>query len=254
VQCTPDLLPSDVTGVAIYNPRTLGFEFRPGPVFANVLLADEVNRATPRTQSAFLEAMEERQVTVDGAAHPLPDPFVVLATQNPIELAGTFPLPEAQLDRFLVRLSLGPPDDATERRVLVAQRDGHPLDRLEAVADLPQLRAAQAAVREVHVHDSVVDYVQRLVAATRGHAQVACGASTRGALALLHVAQALALLGGAGYVTPDHVQRLAVAALAHRVLVKARARVQGLDGRKVVEEVVHKVPVPIEYAPPAATA
>jgi MoxR-like ATPase len=214
VQCTPDLLPSDVTGVSIYNPKDLSFEFRRGPIFAHVVLADEINRATPRTQSAFLEAMEERQVSIDGATHPLPAPFFLIATQNPIELAGTFPLPEAQLDRFLLRVSLGYPDDATERRVMAAQRASHPIAELAPVADLSQL-----------------------------------GASPRGALALMRASQALALVRGERYVAPDHVKLLAPLVLAHRIVVKPRSRVQGMDGHRIVEDVVQRVEVPIGSAP-----
>jgi MoxR-like ATPase len=246
IQCTPDLLPSDVTGVAVYNPRELTFEFRRGPVFAHLLLVDEINRATPRTQSAFLEAMEERQVTVDGAAHDLPEPFFLIATQNPIELAGTFPLPEAQLDRFLVKLSLGYPDDATEARVLSAQRESHPLASLAAVTDLPSLQQAQAAAARVHVHEAVLSYVQRLAAETRRHPGVAWGVSPRGALGLMRASQALALIQGARYVTPDHVKRLAAPVLAHRVIVNPRSRVQGVNGRTVVEDVLRRVEVPVE--------
>jgi len=248
IQCTPDLLPSDVTGASIYNPKTLAFEFRRGPIFAPFVLADEINRATPRTQSAFLEAMEERQVTADGFTHALPDPFFLIATQNPIELAGTFPLPEAQLDRFLVRVSLGYPDAATETKVILAQRETHPLAGLRPVADLEQLRQAQAAVGRVHVHESLVGYVQRLVAATRGHEQVQLGASPRGAIALVRMAQAQALLHGEAYVTPDHVKRLARSVLAHRIVPKPRARVQGVDGARVVEDVLRTVEVPIDLA------
>jgi MoxR-like ATPase len=251
IQCTPDLLPSDVTGASVYNPRTLAFEFRPGPVFAPVVLADEINRATPRTQSAFLEAMEERQVSAEGESHPLPDPFFLIATQNPIELAGTFPLPEAQLDRFLVRVSLGYPDAATEVKVILAQRESHPLASLAPVLDLPRLKEAQAAVARVPVHESIVGYVQRLVAATRGHEQVQLGASPRGALSLVRAAQALALLRGERYVTPDHVKRLAPSVLAHRVVVKPRARVQGVDGGRVVDDALRQVEVPIDLPRPS---
>jgi MoxR-like ATPase len=246
IQCTPDLLPSDVTGASVYNPKTLGFEFRPGPIFAPLVLADEINRATPRTQSAFLEAMEERQVSADGATYALPDPFFLIATQNPIELAGTFPLPEAQLDRFLVRVSLGYPDAATEVKVALAQRETHPLAGLRPVLDLAQLRDAQAAVTRVHVHEALVGYVQRLVAATRAHEHVLLGASPRGTLSLLRATQALALLHGERYVTPDHVKRLATAVLAHRLVLKPRTRVQGTDGTRVVDDVLRQVEVPIE--------
>jgi MoxR-like ATPase len=249
VQCTPDLLPSDVTGVSLYNPKELSFEFRPGPVFTHILLADEINRATPRTQSAFLEAMEERQVSIDGTTHPLPTPFFLIATQNPIELAGTFPLPEAQLDRFLVRLSLGYPDDATEARVMTAQRAGHPLERLQPVTELSPLLAAQEAVAGIFVHESMVRYIQRLVAETRRHPHAAYGASTRGAIGLLRAAQAMAAIEGGRFVTPDHVQRLAESVLSHRVVVKPRSRVQGVDGRTVVAEVVQRVEVPIDLEP-----
>jgi MoxR-like ATPase len=249
IQCTPDLLPSDVTGASIYNPKTLTFEFRPGPVFAAIVLADEVNRATPRTQSAFLEAMEERQVSVDGQTYPLPEPFFLVATQNPIELAGTFPLPEAQLDRFLVRISLGYPDDATEAALILAQRERHPFEDLRPVLDLPRLKEAQAAVTRVHVHEAIVGYVQRVVAETRRHPHALYGASPRGALALTRAAQALALVRQERYVTPDHVKRLAVSVLAHRIVVKPRSRVQSIDGVKVVEEALKRVEVPIDLPP-----
>ena len=251
IQCTPDLLPSDVTGASVYNPKTLAFEFRQGPVFAPVVLADEINRATPRTQSAFLEAMEERQVSADGATHPLPDPFFLIATQNPIELAGTFPLPEAQLDRFLVRVSLGYPDAATEVKVILAQRETHPIEGLRPVLDLPHLKEAQAAVARVPVHEALVGYVQRLVAATRAHDQVLLGASPRGAISLVRAAQALAFLRGGRYVTPDHVKNLAASVLAHRILPKPRARLQGLDGSRVVEDVLRQIEVPIDLPRPS---
>jgi MoxR-like ATPase len=249
VQCTPDLLPSDVTGVSLYNPKELAFEFRRGPVFTHVLLADEINRATPRTQSAFLEAMEERQVSLDGVTHALPSPFFLIATQNPIELAGTFPLPEAQLDRFLVRVSLGYPDDATEARVMKAQRASHPIEALSPVADVAQLAAAQDAVARVFIHDALIRYVQRLAAETRRHPHAAWGASPRGALGLMRMAQSAAALRGERFVTPDHVKRLAEAVLAHRVVVKPRSRVQGVDGTRIVAESVERVEVPIDYGP-----
>jgi len=249
IQCTPDLLPSDVTGVSLYNPKELAFEFRRGPVFTHVLLADEINRATPRTQSAFLEAMEERQVSLDGATHLLPIPFFLVATQNPIELAGTFPLPEAQLDRFLVRVSLGYPDDATEARVMRAQREAHPIEALSPVADVAHLLAAQDAVPHVFVHDSVARYVQRLVAETRRHPHAAWGASPRGALGLMRMAQSTATLRGERFVTPDHVKRHAGAVLAHRIVVKPRSRVQGVDGARIVAECLDQVEVPIDYGP-----
>jgi MoxR-like ATPase len=249
IQCTPDLLPSDITGVSLYNPKELAFEFRKGPVFAHVVLADEINRATPRTQSALLEAMEERQVSVDGATHALPQPFFLVATQNPVELAGTFPLPEAQLDRFLVRVSLGYPDDATEVRIMLAQRETHPLASLQPVTDTASLREAQQAVARIHVQDAIASYVQRLVAETRKHAHAAYGASPRGALSLMRAGQALAAIQGQRFVTPDHVKRLALPVLAHRIVVKPRSRVQGIDGLRVVQDVVQRVEVPIDYKP-----
>ena len=190
--------------------------------------------------------MEERQVSVDGAAHDLPQPFFLIATQNPIELAGTFPLPEAQLDRFLVKLGLGYPDEATERRVLAAQREAHPLASLPAVMDLAGLEQAQAAAARVYVHEAVLAYMQRVTAETRRHPSAAWGASPRGAIGLMRACQGLALVQGAAYVTPDHVKRLAVAVLAHRVVVNPRARVQGADGRAVVEDVLRRVEVPVE--------
>ena len=249
VQCTPDLLPSDVTGVSIWDPKETKFSFRPGPVFANVLLVDEVNRATPRTQAAFLEAMEERQVSVDGLAYKIPKPFFLIATENPIEMAGTFPLPEAQLDRFMMRVSIGYPADGTEVDMLRAQREFHPIGTLQPVMDGGHLLQTQDAVRKVFVHDSLLRYVQRLVAETRRHPHATFGASPRGALALVHAAQALAAIRRAGFVTPDHVKALAVPVLAHRILVKPHSRVQGVNGPRVVEEVLRKVEVPVDFEP-----
>ena len=249
VQCTPDLLPSDVTGVSIYDPKELKFTFRPGPVFANVLLVDEVNRATPRTQAAFLEAMEERQVSVDGVAYHIPKPFFLIATQNPIEMAGTFPLPEAQLDRFMMRVSIGYPPEPAEVDVLRAQREYHPIRDLQPVMDTTHLLATQDAVRRMFVHESLLRYVQRLVAETRRHPHAAFGASPRGGLALLHAAQAFAAIRRSNFVIPDHVKDLAIPVLAHRVLVKPHSRVQGVDGARVVEEVLRKVEVPVDFEP-----
>jgi MoxR-like ATPase len=246
VQCTPDLLPSDVTGVSIYDPKEMKFVFRPGPVFANVLLVDEVNRATPRTQSAFLEAMEERQVSVDGVAYPIAKPFFLIATQNPIEMAGTFPLPEAQLDRFMMRVAIGYPADAHEVDILRAQREFHPIRDLQPVMDGNHLLTAQDAVRRIFVHESLMRYVQRLVAETRAHPHAAFGASPRGGLMLLHAAQALAAIRRVNFVTPDHVKDLAVPVLAHRILVKPHSLVQGVSGRRVIEEVLRKVEVPVD--------
>jgi MoxR-like ATPase len=249
VQCTPDLLPSDVTGLSIYDPREMKFTFRPGPVFANVILVDEVNRATPRTQAAFLEAMEERQVSVDGVATPIPKPFFLIATQNPVEMAGTFPLPEAQLDRFMLRVAIGYPADSVEVDMLRAQREFHPIRDLQPVMDGSHLLKTQDAVRRVFVHESVMRYVQQVVAGTRAHPHVTFGASPRGGLALLHAAQALAAVRRMSFVVPDHVKNLAVPVLAHRLNVKPHSRVQGVDGRRVVEEVLHKVEVPVDFEP-----
>ena len=249
VQCTPDLLPSDVTGVSIYDPKEMKFKFRPGPIFTNVLLVDEVNRATPRTQAAFLEAMEERQVSVDGHAYAIAKPFFLMATQNPIEMAGTFPLPEAQLDRFMMRLSIGYPADSNEVEMLRAQRELHPIRFLKAVMDTDHLMKVQDAVRSVFVHDSIMRYIQRIVAETRRHPHAAFGASPRGGLHLLHAAQAIAAVRRKSFVTPDHVKGIARPVLAHRVLVKPRSRVQGVDGARVVEEVLRKVEVPVDFEP-----
>jgi MoxR-like ATPase len=249
VQCTPDLLPSDVTGVSIWDPKESKFSFRPGPVFTNVLLVDEVNRATPRTQAAFLEAMEERQVSVDGLAYKIPKPFFLIATENPIEMAGTFPLPEAQLDRFMMRVSIGYPADGIEVDMLRAQREFHPIRNLQPVMDGDHLMQTQDAVRRVFVHDSLLRYVQRLVAETRRHPHATFGASPRGSLFLVHAAQALAAIRRSGFVTPDHVKALAVPVLAHRLLVKPHSRVQGVNGPRVVEEVLRKVEVPVDFEP-----
>jgi MoxR-like ATPase len=249
VQCTPDLLPSDVTGVSVYDPKEMQFKFRPGPVFTNVLLVDEVNRATPRTQAAFLEAMEERQVSVDGRAYPIPKPFFLIATQNPIEMAGTFPLPEAQLDRFMMRISIGYPADAIEVDMLRSQREFHPIRDLKPVMDAEHLMKTQDAVRKVFVHESLMRYVQRLVAETRRHPHAAFGSSPRGSLHLVRASQALAAIRRHSFVTPDHIKDLAIPVLAHRIQVKPHSRVQGVDGPRVVEEVVRKVEVPVDFEP-----
>jgi MoxR-like ATPase len=225
------------------------FSFRPGPVFSNVLLVDEVNRATPRTQSAFLEAMEERQVSVDGVGYPIGKPFFLIATQNPIEMAGTFPLPEAQLDRFMMRVSIGYPADPIEVDLLRAQKEFHPIRDLQPVMDGTHLMQAQDAVRRVFVHDSMMRYVQRLVAETRRHPHATFGASPRGALALVHASQALAAIRRVSFVSPDHVKALAIPVLAHRIMVKPHSRVQGVDGRRVIEEVLRKVEVPVDFEP-----
>ncbi len=246
LQCTADLLPADVTGSLVFDQRAGDFAFRPGPVFANVVLADEVNRATPRTQSAFLEAMEERGVTVDGRTHPLPDPFLVLATQNPVELKGTFPLPEAQLDRFLLRLRMGYPSREEETAMLARFRAADPLADVRAAGAANGISAARAAVREVHVADDVTGYVVALARATRETPLLRLGASPRASLALLHAAQAWAALDGRDFVTPDDVQRLAVPVLAHRLILSRDAAVERRDPDDVLAGLTTGVPVPAE--------
>jgi len=249
IQFTPDLLPSDVTGVSIFNQQTRQFEFRPGPIIAQLVLADEINRATPKTQSALLEAMEEGQVTVDGVTHRLPEPFIVMATEHPIEYQGTFPLPEAQLDRFLIRLSLGYPGRENELQMLERQHDAHPLDSLGPTVSADALLAAQAAVRAVHVSSPVAAYVVEIVEATRHHESVQLGASPRGSLALYNTARAWAAMNGRAYVEPDDVKTLADAALAHRVIVHPGARLRGITSSSVIRDILGTVPVPGGLAP-----
>ena len=244
IQFTPDLLPSDVTGVSVFNQTTSGFEFRPGPVLSQVVLADEINRATPKAQSALLEAMEEHQVTVDGITHRVPEPFMVMATQNPIEYEGTFPLPEAQLDRFLVRLELGYPAAAQEREMMQLQLHGHPVGELAEVCESSEVLGLQAAVREVLVDVLVQEYIVKVVEATRSHISVYLGASPRGSLALQRLTQARAVLEGRDYVLPDDVKSLAYPALSHRLILKAQARVQGVTAAQVIEECLQGIPVP----------
>jgi MoxR-like ATPase len=246
VQCTPDLLPSDVTGVSVFNQKLAEFQFRPGPVFHQVLLADEINRATPRAQSALLEAMAERQVTVDGRTYPLARPFMVLATQNPIEHEGTFPLPEAQLDRFLVRMSIGYPSFSDENVMLERLRLSHPIDQLGQVVTVEEVLAAQAAVRGIYVHDKVREYIVRLVHATRHTPDLVMGASPRASMALYRTAQALAALQGRNYVTPDDVKEMAKSVLCHRVIVAPETRLRGQDTSKVVDTILETVPAPVE--------
>lgn len=244
IQFTPDLLPSDVTGVSIYNQKTGDFEFRDGPVISQVLLADEVNRATPKTQSALLEAMEERQVTVDGITHKIPSPYMVLATQNPIEYEGTFPLPEAQLDRFLVRVHLGYPSQLDEIRVLNAQQITHPVETIGQVTDAGEILELQRAVREIFVDDLLKQYIVALANATREHESVYLGASPRGSLALFRTSQAKALLEGRAFVTPDDVKSLAFATLGHRIILSPGAKVKGTTPADVVAACLSRVPVP----------
>ena len=240
LQCTPDLLPNDITGVSVFNQKTNAFDFRPGPVFVNVMLADEINRATPRTQAALLEAMQERQVTVDGVTRPLPAPFLVLATQNPIEYEGTFPLPEAQLDRFLIRLSLGYPGTDDEIQMLRNLRKEHPIEAVEQVVDGTELIDLHDAVTDVHVDESLERYILAIVGATRSHPDVALGASPRGSLALYKTGQALAALHGRDYVIPDDVKALVPLALAHRLIVKPESQLRGRTAEAILGEIVER--------------
>jgi MoxR-like ATPase len=244
IQFTPDLLPSDVTGVSIYSQADQSFEFRPGPIMAQVVLADEVNRATPKTQSALLEAMEEGQVTVDGITHMLPHPFMVMATQNPIEYEGTFPLPEAQLDRFLIRIHMGYPSQTDEVLVMDAQQQVHPIDELQEVTTAEEVTELQAAARDIYVDPLIKQYIVGLVNATREHESVYLGGSPRGSLALMRASQAFALLDGRDFVQPDDVKMLAYSALGHRVIVSPGARVREIDSAMVVDECIERVPVP----------
>jgi MoxR-like ATPase len=244
IQFTPDLLPSDVTGVSIYNQKTNEFEFRPGPVMAQVVLADEINRATPKTQSALLEAMEERQATVDGITHRVPSPFMVLATQNPIEYEGTFPLPEAQLDRFLLRIRLGYPSATDEVIIMDRQQMSHPVEEIQPVSEPREIERVQQAVKAIYVDPLIKQYIVSLVEVTRKHEAVYLGASPRGSLALYHTTQALALLNGRDFVIPDDVKALAQATLAHRIIVSPAARVKSITAEDIVNECLNRVPVP----------
>jgi MoxR-like ATPase len=245
LQCTPDLLPSEVTGVSVFDQKRREFEFRPGPIFSNILLADEINRATPRTQSALLEAMGEGQVTVDGVTYPLAKPFLVLATQNPIEFEGTFPLPEAQMDRFLMRLTMGYPDFADEDAMMQMQQLAHPIDALKQVVDGERLPELQRQVRQVHVVESVRGYILNLTHATREHPALALGASPRGSLALYRAAQAHAALRGRDFVIPDDIKRVAVPCLAHRMVMNPENALSGETSAEVVRDLIKQVEVPV---------
>ena len=244
IQFTPDMLPSDVTGVSIFNQVTREFEFRPGPVTSQVVLADEINRATPKTQAALLEAMEERQVTVDGVTHPLPRPFMVLATQNPIEYEGTFPLPEAQVDRFLLRVRLGYPSTDDEIDILDRQQFKHPFEKLEKIVSVEELMSVQEQVKAIFVSPALKRYIVDLSNQTRQHAEVYLGASPRGSLALFRASQARAALLGRDYVLPDDIKELAIPTLAHRVILGPGARLRDVTAEQVVDEILHSVPVP----------
>jgi MoxR-like ATPase len=243
IQFTPDLLPSDVTGLSIYNQKNQEFEFRPGPIMAQVVLADEINRATPKTQSSLLECMEERQATIDGTTYAMPDPFLVIATQNPIEYEGTFALPEAQLDRFMLRIRLGYPQPIEEVVILDEQKRSHPLEDIEVVCSVDELRAMQSAVRDIYVDSTVAEYIVRLVNGTRSHADVYLGASPRGSIALYRAGQALAGLLGRDYVIPDDIKALAEPALAHRLIIKTSASIHDIQSANVVRELLDATPI-----------
>jgi MoxR-like ATPase len=246
IQCTPDLLPSDITGTHIFNQKTADFEFRPGPIMAQILLADEINRATPRTQSALLEAMQEHQVTTEGVTMPLPRPFIVLATQNPIELEGTFPLPEAQLDRFLIKIKIGYPAQEDDHLILSRFRQDDPLEEQKPVISADELLQMQAACRGVHLSADIEDYIIRLIHATRTHSSVQLGASPRAMLALYHASQVLAALRGRSFVIPDDVKYLVNFVLVHRIIPKAESSLRGKTAEQALSEIVASVPVPVE--------
>ncbi len=245
IQFTPDLLPSDITGTSVFVQGKSDFEFRPGPLFANVVLVDEVNRATPKTQSALLEAMEESQVTADGHSRMLPQPFFVLATQNNIEMTGTYPLPEAQLDRFFARVSLGYPDRDAEMAVITGQQTSHPIDNMKPAVSLEQLIEAQRGVREVYIHQSIRDYIVDVVRATRENSQLMLGSSPRGSLYLMAAAQAKAAMAGEDYVRPDDVKESAPLILGHRVIVRGEVRARGLTGPDIINQILEAVPAPV---------
>ena len=244
IQFTPDMLPSDVTGVSIFNQKTREFEFRPGPIVAQVVLTDEINRATPKTQAALLEAMQELQITVDGVTHPLPSPFLILATQNPIEYEGTFPLPEAQLDRFLMRIRLGYPDPADEIAILDSQQYVHPLTQIKQIIRVEELAAAQESLKDVYVDPLIKHYIVDIVRRTRRHPDIYLGASPRGSLALYRVGQAWAATRGREFVLPDDVKALATVTLAHRLIVSPSARLKDVSGESVMREILATLPVP----------
>lgn len=245
VQFTPDLLPADITGSSVFNQRTVEFEFRPGPIFGNIVLADEINRATPKTQAALLEAMEERQVTTDGVTRPLPRPFFVIATQNNVELTGTYPLPEAQLDRFFARINLGYPSRETETSILETQQIEHPLEKLKQVIDLNKLIEIQLAIRNIFVHPSIRDYIVEIVSSTRQSNQIILGASPRGSIMLMHAAQAHAASRGSDFVSPDDVKAMATAVLTHRVIARPDLKSRGIDAEEVIENIVESIRAPI---------
>lgn len=245
IQCNPDLLPTDITGVSIYHPKEETFVFRPGPIMANILLADEINRATTKTQSALLEAMEERHVTVDGVSHPLPVPFILFATQNPVEFEGTYLLPEAQLDRFMMKLSIGYPDAETERVMVLGSHSDQAYLNVEQSASIEDIVRLQQRVRTVHADEAIGEYLVRIIRGTREYPGVQLGASPRASISLMHAARACAMLRGRDYVIPDDIKELAVPVLAHRMLLTTEARMNGMTPEEVVREVVELVSVPV---------
>src|SRR6476661_6707639 len=245
IQCTPDLLPTDVTGVSVFNQKTTEFEFRPGPIFAQIVLADEINRATPRTQAALLEAMAESRVTVDGQTHPLAPPFLVIGTQNPIDHEGTFPLPEAQLDRFLIKLSLGYPSMEEESQMLEMMKREHPLEKLQPVLTAEELVMCQRAVRTVHVDPKIRNYITQIVHASRKHHDVRMGGSPRASIALYRSSQAVAAIRGRNYVEPDDVKHILPSVLTHRMILRPEARLQNVTAEELVVEILDSTPVPM---------
>ena len=246
IQCTPDLLPSDILGVSIYDPGKSRFVFQPGPVMAQIVLADEINRATPRTQSSLLECMAERQITVDGKTRPLSRPFLVMATQNPVEYEGTFPLPEAQLDRFFIKISLGYPTEAEENEIMIRLQHNHPVESVKAVVTPEKFVELQELIKEVYVEESVREYAVKLTQATRGHKDVLLGASPRGSLALFRGGQALAALRGRDYAIPDDIKRLAHPVLGHRLILQPESQLRGMTAKHVVEELLHTISVELD--------
>ena len=246
LQCTPDLLPNDITGVSIFNQSSREFEFRHGPVFVNILLADEINRATPRTQAALLEAMQEQQVTVDGNTYPLPRPFIVMATQNPVEFEGTFPLPEAQLDRFMMQISLGYPTLAEEKQILINLKEEHPIDTLESSVKISEISDLRQAVWSVHLDETIQDYILSLVSATRKNPDITLGASPRASLALYKGAQALAALRGRDHTIPDDIKHLFVPTIAHRIMVRPESALRGKNAVTLVKDILTSTPVPLQ--------
>jgi len=246
IQFTPDLLPSDITGVTIYNQRTSQFEFRPGPIFANIVLADEVNRTTPRTQSGLLESMQEGAVTVDVKTYKLPEPFFVIATQNPIEFYGTYPLPEAQLDRFIMRFNMGYLPESEEVKLLENRLLRDPIDDLKPVLNLVDILSLMESINPIHVHKDILTYIVKIIEATRNHPDIKLGSSPRGSLSLMHLAKTYALLSNRDYVTPLDVKNIAVAALNHRIILHPSSLVKGIKPQEVIKEIIEKVPVPVE--------